>query len=158
MAEDTIHERMDSRKTGKSLTVPKKAVVDTRKVGKLIRLLASDSDGEVAGAVAALGRTLLAADMSFGDLATAVETGLEKPKPPKKTKWAPPAPDTDYWESMAWWSHYHRSRLSESDRDYVHEVLLGHHFDCGRADASMMNRLRGIVRKIEAARGAEDVW
>jgi hypothetical protein len=36
--------------------------------------------------------------------------------------------------------------------------LLGENFDCGRADASMMHRLRNIVDKIEAARSADRDW
>jgi hypothetical protein len=152
----TVHDRAESRNTSKSLTVHKKTAIDVPKIGKLIRLLASDSDGEVAGAVAALGRTLLAADMSFGDLAAAIEAGLDNPKP-KKTKWTPPAPDLDYWESMCWWSHYFRHHLSDADKEYVAGTLMGRNFDCGRADAHMMRRLREIVAKIEAAQAGE-VW
>jgi hypothetical protein len=59
---------------------------------------------------------------------------------------------------MAWWSHYHRQHLSTSDREYVAGVLMGEHFDCGRADAGMMRRLRNIVDKIEAARSADSDW
>jgi hypothetical protein len=134
--------------------------LDTKKVGKLVRLLSSDRDGEVIAAVAAIKRALDIADLDLHDLARAVADGFEKPKPQKRApaKWSPPAPDIEFWESMAWWSHYNRKHLSTSDRDYVHDVLLGRHFDCGRADASMMRRLRNIVAKIEAAKADDDRW
>lgn len=44
-------------------------------VGKLIRLLASDSPGEVLGAVAALRRVLESAGMDLNDLGAFVEQG-----------------------------------------------------------------------------------
>jgi hypothetical protein len=134
----------------------KAPAIDVRKLTKLMRLLGTDKDGELLAAVAAIGRVLLASDMGFSDLADVVEAGF-KPKRQQPTRWTPPAPDPDYWESLAWYAHFHRQHLATSDRDYVHDVLLGHHFDCGRADASMMWRLRNIVAKIEAAREA-DWW
>lgn len=130
----------------------KKIQIDVQKLAKLVRLLGSDKDGEQLATVAAIGRVLLAGDKSFSDLADAVTAGFEKPKQRTPAKWAPAAPDLDYWESMAWFGHYHRHHLSDGERDYVHDVLLGHHFDCGRADAAMMSRLRSIVATIEAAR------
>jgi hypothetical protein len=133
--------------------------IDANKLAKLLRLLASDKDGEVLATIAAIKRMLDVADMDLHDLADAVTDGFKKPEKQRvSAKWAPPAPDTDYWESMAWWSHYHRHHLSTSDKDYVHDVLMGRHFDCGRADAEMMRRLRSIVAKIGAARGAEVRW
>lgn len=59
---------------------------------------------------------------------------------------------------MAWWAHYHRNHLSTSDREYVAGTLLGENFDCGRADAAMMHRLRNIVDKIGVAQRANDRW
>jgi hypothetical protein len=136
--------------------------IDATKLAKLLRLLSSDKPGEVLAAVEAIKRTLDVVGMDLHDLADVVAGGFEKPAPEKKrvpAKRAPPAPDTEYWESMAWFSHYHRQHLSTTDRDYVHDVLLGRHFDCGRADAGMMSRLRGIVRRIKAAEGADsDRW
>jgi hypothetical protein len=142
----TIHHCLESRK------------LDTKKVGKLVRLLASDKDGEVLATVAAIKRMLDVADLDLHDLADAVRAGFRKPQKQRQpAKWTPPAPDTDFWQSMAWWAHYHGHRLPTSDRDYVHDVLLGRHFDCGRADAAMMRRLREIIAKIEAAQ-AGDEW
>jgi hypothetical protein len=142
----TIHHCLESRK------------LDTKKVGKLVRLLASDKDGEVLATVAAIKRALDIADLDLHDLARAVADGFEKPKPQKRApaKWAPPAPDIEFWSSMAWWCHYNRHHISTSDRDYVHDVLLGRHFYCGRADAAMMRRLREIITRIEAAQAGDD--
>jgi hypothetical protein len=150
MATENVADRAESRNKNQRL--------DTDKVAKLVRLLGSDKDGEILAAVAALKRTLGAGGADLNDLAAGLVAGLKKPKRQQPTRWTPPAPDTSFWESMAWWAHYHRSRLSTSDSDYVHEVLMGYHFDCGRADASMMSRLRNIVAKVKAAPGAEDRW
>jgi hypothetical protein len=140
-----IHPRAHSRKK-----------IDANKLAKLFRLLASDKDGEVIATVAAIKRTLDTADLDLHDLADAVEARFKKPdKQRTPAKWAPPAPDTSYWESMAWWAHYYRQHLSTSDREYVAGVLMGEHFDCGRADAAMMSRLRSIVAKIGAAQDAD---
>jgi hypothetical protein len=143
-----IHHRAASRKS-----------VDVDKIAKLLRLLASDKDGEVLATVAALGRTLLASELCFHDLADAAEAGFAKPSPTKNrmSKWSPPAPDLEFWQSMATWCHHHRQHLTAVDRAYVAEVLLGEHFDNGAADETMMNRLRNIVDKIETARDA-DWW
>jgi hypothetical protein len=123
--------------------------IDADRVAKLVRLLASDKDGEVLAAIAALKRALDIAGMDLHNLADALVAGLKKPKRQQPVKWAPPAPDTSSWESMAWWSHYHRQHLTTSDRDYVHDVLMGHHFDCGRADDAMGRRAqdRGRARR-----------
>src|ERR1700733_12667144 len=123
--------------------------LDTDKFAKLVRLLGSHKDGEILAAVAALKRALGVAEMDLHDLANVVTAGFRKPENKRAVaKWAPPAPDTEYWSSMAWYAHYHGHRLPTTDRDYVHDVLLGRHFDCGRADAHMMRRLRGIVSRI----------
>jgi hypothetical protein len=155
----TLHDRAIPRK--KIRRIAKKAI-DVDKVAKLLRLLASNHDGEVLGAVCALKRTLAAGGADLNDMAAAIATGLTprppaKPKQQQPTRWAPPAPDTTYWESLAWYAHFYRQHLSTSDREYVAGVLMGRHFDCGRADAAMMGRLRGIVDKIEAARSAADL-
>jgi hypothetical protein len=134
---------------------------DADKLGKMVRLLASDKDGEVLAAVAAIGRSLLAAGMGFGDLASAMESGFKRPKRSAPAKWTPPEPDRDNWEALAWWGHYQRHHLRDGDKQYLHEVLLGdpRHFDCGRVPLGTMDRLRGIVAKIRAAQRADsDRW
>jgi hypothetical protein len=145
--------------TGKSLRIHKTPAIDVDKLAKCIKLLASDREGEQTAAIAAIGRVLLAADKGFGDLAKAVMDGFAKPtKQRAPARWSPPVPDGDYWESMAWFSHYHRQHLSDRDKGYVRDVLMGLNFDCGRADSSMMRRLREIVAKIRAAQDADDRW
>jgi hypothetical protein len=138
--------------------IKKAPAVDIDRIGKLVRLLASDKPGEVLATVAAINRTLDIAELDFHDLADVVTAGFKKPtKQRQPAKWAPPAPDPDYWESLAWYAHFYRQHLSDPDKGYVADVLMGRNFDCGRADASMMWRLRNIVAKIEAAREA-DWW
>src|SRR5262245_348634 len=46
--------------------------------GKLLRLLASDKDGEVIAAVAAIKRTLASRSLDFHDLADAIDAGLQQ--------------------------------------------------------------------------------
>jgi hypothetical protein len=157
----TLHDRAIPRKKIQARIA--KRAIEVDRIAKLVRLLASDRDGEVLAAVAALKRTLAAGGADINDMAAAMVVGLAprspaKPKQQQPTRWAPPAPDTTYWESMAWWAHFYRQHLSTSDREYVAGTLLGENFDCGRADASMMHRLRNIVDKIEAARSADRDW
>jgi hypothetical protein len=153
--------------TGKSLRLHKPPAIDVEKLAKCIQLLASDSDGEQAAAIAAVGRVLLAAGKGFADLATAVEIGFKKPAKAVTTKqraparWAPPIPDTGWdasWEAMAWYAHYNRQHLSDRDRGYVYDVLMGQSddFDCGRVGSGMMAELRNIVAKIKTAQ--DDRW
>jgi hypothetical protein len=160
MAAKTVHDRAESRKKIQA-RIAKKAI-DVDKLAKLLRLLASNHDGEVLGAVGALKRALAAGGSDINEMAAAIAAGLTPGAPAKPqqqpTRWVPPAPDTTYWESMAWWAHFYRQHLSTTDRDYVHGTLLGENFDCGRADAHMMRRLRDIVAKVKAARSAEAGW
>ena len=48
------------------------------KLGKLVRLLASDRDGEALAAARMIGRTLAGANLSFHDLAAVVEREPER--------------------------------------------------------------------------------
>jgi hypothetical protein len=141
----------DSVKRGRMTR--KKQTSQLDKIGKLIRLLASDKDGEVLAAVGAIDRILTVSGLDFGDLANAAVSGLTPRRTTEPTKWSPSDPDLDSWESMAWWSHYHRYPLSDGDKQYLCEVLLGdpRHFDCGRVPRHMMDRLRGIVAKVRAS-------
>ena len=131
--------------------------VDADKVGKLVRLLASDRDGEVLAAVAALKRTLGAGGADLNDLADALVAGLKPrtPRTPERTpaKWAPPPPDLYNWESMVQFCRFHGHRLRDDDREFVSDVLAGDTgFDLGRATPELMRRLRRIVSDIDAAR------
>jgi hypothetical protein len=155
LTEDNIRARAESRKKIHSRAAKK--AIDTDKIAKLVRMLASDRDGEVLAAVSALKRALGAGGADINDMSHAVAAGL-KPRAPAKPNWGPQDPDLDYWQSMAWFCHANALHLRDHDRDYVHDVLLGRHFDDGRADATMMRRLRGIVATVKAARSAEDAW
>jgi hypothetical protein len=75
--------------------------VDHLKVGKLLRLLASDKAGEVIAAASALQRTLAAAGLDWHDLAGAAERGLQPAAPPKRIAcWGPPLPSPDDWQGL----------------------------------------------------------
>ena len=135
--------------------------IDTVKVAKLVRLLASDKDGEVLAAVAALKRTLASGDADLNDLADSILAGApRKPRAPRApAKWAPPTPDLHNWESMAHFCRFHGRHLRDDDREFVADVLAGDTgFDLGRATPELMRRLRRIVAEIEAARDAADWW
>jgi hypothetical protein len=141
----------------RSNATPQKKI-DTDKVGKLVRLLASDKDGEVLAAVAALKRTLGAGGADLNDVADAIVAGL-KPRPPEITRWEPSAPDPYNWESLSWYCRFWSRHLRDNDQDFVVAVLLGRTgFDLGRATPELMRRLRSIVAKVKAARDAEGLW
>jgi hypothetical protein len=157
MTAETIHARAESRKNNRNRAT-QKPTIDTEKVAKLVRMLASDRDGEVLSAVGALRRTLGAGGADINDMAAAVVVGFKNSKRQQPTRWTPPEPNRHSWEALAWFAHYHRRHLTSVDADYVAGVLVGQHFNCGRATSGMMGRLRNIVDKVEAARSAADAW
>jgi hypothetical protein len=63
----------------------------TRRLGQLVRMLASDQPGEVAAAAQALHRTLASAGLDIHDLAKVAETGLRLPVPTEQPRRRPPA-------------------------------------------------------------------
>lgn len=89
------------------------------KVAKLIRLLASDRDGEVLGAVAALRRTLDSTGHDLHSLAEIVSPPL-LPNPPRIRSWRSGESD---WQAMARWCHARHGHLSLKDRDFVKSML-----------------------------------
>jgi hypothetical protein len=138
--------------------IKKAPAVDTERLAKLVRLLASDKDGEVLAAIAALKRTLDIAEMDFHDMAAALVSGL-KPRTPERASREPPPPDLYNWESMAWYCRFHSRHIQDLDLDYVVGALLGRTgFDLGRATPELMRRLRDIVGRVQAARRADDRW
>jgi hypothetical protein len=159
-----VHERAIPRNNNRTRTIQKPTrAVDTDKVAKLVRMLASNHDGEVIASVVALRRTLGAAGLDLHDLADAAVAGLQPRSTAKqhshRTSWEPPPPDCDNWESMSWWLRYNSRYLHDDDRDYVIRALLGRTgFDLGRATPELMRRLRNLIAKVEAARSAEDRW
>jgi len=134
---------------------------DTGKIGKLIRLLGSDKDGEVLAAVGALRRALRADGRDLHDLADAVALWLNQlppaPEPAPQRSWsrssyAPPNPDPDNWETMCWYLHYFRFQLRKEDREKVADYLLGVGFFEGRCTEGDLRYLRRLVASVQAAR------
>jgi hypothetical protein len=146
--------RRKSRRDGETNSAPKHAVTDSSKIAKLIRLLASDQPGEVVAAVTALRRTLDAAGLDFHALAAAAEAGLRRPAERPQASWEPPAPDLGNWQSMAWWLHWHRHKLSDTKRARVADYLLGTAFaeTDGVVKTWHLNELRSMVATVQAAR------
>jgi hypothetical protein len=131
--------------------------IDFAKVAKLVRLLASDRDGEVLATVAALKRTLAASGADLNDLADVFVAG-GRPLPPVRTKRPPPPTDRHNWEALAQFCRSGFRFLHDDDREFIADVLAGEvGFDLGRATPELMNRLRRLVSEIEAARDA-DWW
>lgn len=143
---------MTTQKLPRRSRVKKSAAeVDVGKVGKLIRLLASDKPGEVVAAASALQRTLQASGRDLHDIADIVEAGL-RPAQPRQLS-GPPAPNLDDWGSMAWWCHHHRHRLPVHQRELVEDLLLGRGdgFDDGQICSWAVQELRALVARVRAA-------
>jgi hypothetical protein len=133
--------------------------IDHTKIGKLVRLLASDKAGEVVATADALKRTLEAGGLDLHDLADIVEAGLRRPAERQQhhpTSWAPPLPSTDSWQDLAWYCHFHRDQLRGQDRERVADYLLGQAFNDtgGRCLNWHLEELRGMVASIRR-KGAE---
>jgi hypothetical protein len=139
-------------------TSSRKKSVCPDKIGKIIKLLASDKDGEALAAARALKRALAANGMDFHDLAGAVEAGLKPAPPPQRaTTWSPPLPNASDWQSLAWWIHWHRQQLCSDQRERVADYLLGQAFQDtdGQCMAWHLDELRGIAASIRRREGAE---
>jgi hypothetical protein len=123
--------------------------IDTGKIAKLVRLLASDKDGEVLATVGALTRVLQAGGRDWHDVAAIVESGLRPAQPTgsnlSRSTWGPPDPDPGNWQSLAWFAHYHGRDLPGY---FVSDMLLGVG-DEGRIRASAMHELRRIVASLK---------
>lgn len=136
------------------------AEVDVGKVGKLIRLLASDKPGEVVAAASALQRTLQASGRDLHDVADIVEAGLRPAaQPPRAACWGPPLPSPHDWVSMSWYLHYHRHQLRSDQAEFVADMLLGQGdaFDDGRILNWAVNDLRAMVARVQAELRSTDV-
>jgi hypothetical protein len=123
--------------------------VDPNRIGKLVRMLASDRPGEVVAAAAALKRTLAASGRDLHDLAATVESGLRQ-EPPTPRAWGPPRPSGDDWQSMCWYAHHHRHRLPAHHRELIEDLLLGRGFHDGRVTQWHRQQLRAIVASLAA--------
>jgi hypothetical protein len=89
------------------------------RIGQLVRLLASDRDGEVVAAARALARTLKSVGADFHTLADLVERpslgALELPAPRPES--AGPA------DAAAWLRRYHWSRLNEKEQGFILQMM-----------------------------------
>jgi hypothetical protein len=88
------------------------AVVAPR-IGRLIRLLGSDQDGEVVAAVRALGRTLAGAGEDFHSLADAVESSAIETRPLRRP---------ENWRTSARWLINSGARLTPKERAFVNQM------------------------------------
>jgi hypothetical protein len=131
--------------------------IDPTKLGKLLRLLASDKDGEVIAAASALKRTLGAAGLDLHDLAAAAERGLRPQQQQplqqlQRQSWDPPLPAPDDWQAMAWYCHFHRHQLRNDQRERVADYLLGTAFSetDDRCMPWHLDELRALVARVRA--------
>jgi hypothetical protein len=76
----------------------------TPTISKLLALLGSNRDGEVAAAVAAMRRVLASSGADFHDLARAI---------------APTTADTDDWRDVLAFCAMHADTLDDSDREFL---------------------------------------
>jgi hypothetical protein len=139
--------------------------IDTGKLGKLIRLLASDKAGEVVAAAGALKRSLAAANLDFHDLAGAAERGFKPPatpppqQPSRAVSWGPPLPSPHDWQAMAWYCHFYRDHLRNDQRERTGDFLLGtaFHDSDGRCMPWHIDELRGLVARVRAGLRSTEV-
>ncbi len=131
------------------------AAINYTKLAKLVRLLGSDKTGEVVAAAAAIRRTLEAGGSSVHAPAAAIEAmpaGRPAGRQPR-VGWGLPEPYPSNWEAMAWYCHFHRHRLRESQRQRVADLLLGRAFSDNddRCASWHLQELRCLVAAVQAA-------
>lgn len=85
------------------------------KLGKLLRLLASDKDGEVVAAARAITRTLRAEGQDIHALADVVE---RIPLAPQKETRSPPDKPSD-WRTMRSFCLKHQNQLSTRELEFI---------------------------------------
>jgi hypothetical protein len=84
------------------------------KIGRLIRLLGSDSDGECLAAARALGRTLAGAGEDFHSLADAVESSAIETRPLQRRP--------EHWRASARWVINSGASLTPKELAFVHRM------------------------------------
>jgi len=109
------------------------------RVGQLIRLLASDKDGEVVAAANAIRRTLCTAGMDMHCLATIIERGRQRPPP------LPPRPFT-IAETIAYCAE-RDGALSNREKQFIFD-LEGQLLRFGEADLELSDKQRGWLAAI----------
>jgi hypothetical protein len=100
------------------------------RIAQLIRLLASDREGEVLAAVRALRRTLASAGADFHDLAQAVENAAVAPSPrtdrrssrPRTSRSRSAACESIGWQASVRWLLDHPARLTPRGREFVEDM------------------------------------
>jgi hypothetical protein len=88
----------------------------TPRIGQLIRLLASDKDGEVVAAARALGRTLKGIDQDFHDLAASVENATPHAQPSTRSDVDPDC------RALIDWLSRNSARLSAKEQQFIRSM------------------------------------
>jgi hypothetical protein len=115
------------------------------RVGQLIRLLASDRDGEVVAAARALKRTLTSAGQDFHSLADSLERSSA---PAVSVHYEYTAPRAD--AAARWLSTHHMARLTPKEQAFVRDMVTW-----GRpATERQAAWLRSIVERVSGRRRA----
>ena len=108
-------------------------------VGKLLRLLGSDKDGEIVASVHALRRVLAAAGLTLHDLAGAIEL------PPEPVEGSHQQSDVaDAWRIMARTCAQHAYALSDRERTFVLTMTRW----CGRPSRKQLDWLVSISERV----------
>lgn len=113
------------------------------RVGQLIRLLASDRDGEVVAAARALKRTLTSVGQDFHALANS----LERSSPPAASvhyEYAAPRADA----SARWLAERHMHRLTAKEQSFVRDMVIW----SGQPTDRQRQWLRSIVERVSGQR------
>lgn len=112
------------------------------RVAQLIRLLASNSDGEALAACRALGRTLASVGQDFHSLAAAVE----RPGPAAQVHYEYTAPRAD--ASARWLAEHHMHRLTAKEQSFVRDMVIW----SGAPTERQRQWLRSIVERVSGQR------
>lgn len=130
----------------------------TPKLGKFVRLLGSDSDGEVVAAARALVRTLTAQGCDLHDLARHVEAGervvyrdrVVYREPPPASKPCAPQYATDWSAITKWCRVSDKGRLTSWERQFIASVADQFEFG-GTPSAKQEPVILRIFNKLMAA-------
>jgi hypothetical protein len=88
------------------------------RIGQLIRLLASDKDGEVVAAARALARTLKSVGADFHELADVLDRPL-----PAALELPAPRPEAAGPADAAWLRRHHWGRLNEKEQGFILQMM-----------------------------------
>ena len=103
-------------------------------VGKLLRLLGSDKDGEIVASVHALRRVLAGAGLTLHDLAGAIDLPVSHQQ----------SDDADEWRTMARTCARHAYALSERERTFVLTMTRW----CGHPSRKQLDWLFSIFERV----------